>query len=280
MIKLGSHISFKSPNYLVGAVEEAISYEANTLMIYLGAPQNTSRASIDKYKYDEYIEKYSNIIKPKDIIVHAPYIVNPSNPEKANFAIEFLTKEIERMNYIGSKYLILHPGSFLNFGKDLAIKTLIDSLEKILLQTKNVEIILETMAGKGTEVGSSLEELKFVIEKINSPRLGICLDTCHIWDAGYDIRNNLDTFILKLEEMNLFKWIKVIHLNDSKNGLSSHKDRHENIGKGFIGFDSLKNFLYHPKFEGICTILETPWVENRPIYKEEIKMLKNLKMSR
>lgn len=274
MIKLGSHISFKSPNYLIGAVEEAISYGSNTLMIYLGAPQNTLRTPIENYKYDEYKEKYANIIKPEDIIIHAPYIVNPSNPEKSAFAIDFLIKEIERMNYIGSKYLVLHPGASLNFGKDIAIKTLINSLEKILAKTKDVEIILETMSGKGTEIGSSLEELKFVIEKINNPRLGVCLDTCHIWDAGYDIKNDLNIFILKLKEMNLLKWIKIIHLNDSKNDLSSHKDRHENIGRGFIGFEALKKFLYQPEFEGICTILETPWVEGKPIYKEEIEKLK------
>ena len=273
-MKLGSHISFKAPNYLVGAVEEAISYNANTLMIYLGAPQNTRRAPIEKYKYEEYKKKYSHIIKSENIIVHAPYIVNPSNPDKADFAVTFISDEIERMNYIGAKYLVLHPGASLKFGKEIAIKTLINSLNKILSQTNNVEIILETMSGKGTEVGSNLEELEYVIKKINNPRLGICLDTCHIWDSGYDIKNNLNSFILKLENMDLLKWVKVIHLNDSKNDLSSHKDRHENIGKGFIGFQALKEFLYSNKFQGIPTILETPWVNEQPIYKEEIEMLK------
>ncbi len=273
MIKLGSHISFKSPNYLIGATEEAISYNANTFMIYLGAPQNTARASVEKYRLEEYVEKYSKIIKPEDIIVHAPYIVNPSNPEKSDFAIEFLTKEIERMNYIGAKYLVLHPGASLKNGKELGIKTLIKSLKKILIQTKDVEIILETMSGKGTELGSTLEELKIVIEQVGNSRLGICLDTCHIWDSGYDIKNNLENFISILEKNDLLKWVKVIHLNDSKNELSSHKDRHENIGKGFIGFEALQKFLYHPKFKGICTILETPWVEGNPIYKQEIEKL-------
>ncbi|MGL6125359.1 MAG: deoxyribonuclease IV [Metamycoplasmataceae bacterium] len=273
MIKLGSHISFKSPKYLVGAVEEAISYGANTFMIYLGAPQSTLRSPVEKYQYKEYKEKYSNIIDSKDIIVHAPYIVNPSNPKKSSFAVEFLVEELNRMNYIKAKYLVLHPGASLDFGKDIAISTLIDSLEKILSQTNDTEIILETMSGKGTEIGSTLEELKFVIEKINSSRLGICLDTCHIWDSGYDIKNNLEEFVAKLETMDLLKWVKVIHLNDSKNDLSSHKDRHENIGKGFIGFEALQKFLFHPAFKGICTILETPWVDNRPIYKEEIEML-------
>ena len=273
-MKLGSHISFKAPNYLVGAVEEAISYNANTLMIYLGAPQNTRRAPIEKYKYDEYKEKYSHIIKSEDIIVHAPYIVNPSNPDKAEFAITFLSDEIKRMNYIGAKYLVLHPGASLKFGKEVATQTLIKSLNEILSQTNDVEIILETMSGKGTELGSTLEELEYVIKKINNPRLGICLDTCHIWDSGYDIKNNLNEFILKLEKMDLLKWVKVIHLNDSKNNLSSHKDRHENIGKGFIGFKALKEFLYSPKFQEIPMILETPWVNDQPIYKEEIETLK------
>jgi deoxyribonuclease-4 len=180
MLKLGSHISFKSPNYLVGAVEEAISYNANTLMIYLGAPQNTRRTDVEKYKYQEYQEKYSKVIDAKDIVVHAPYIVNPSNPEKAEFAVQFLTEEIERMNYFGAKYLVLHPGASLKFGKDVGLETLINSLTQILSQTKDVEITLETMSGKGTEVGSNLEELEYVIQKVNNPRLGICLDTCHI----------------------------------------------------------------------------------------------------
>ena len=198
MIKLGSHISFKSPNYLIGAVEEAISYNSNTFMIYLGAPQNTMRSSVEKYMYKEYIEKYSKIIPPQDIIVHAPYIVNPSNPEKSNFAIKFLIEEIERMNYIGCKYLVLHPGASLKFEKEIAIKTLVNSLKQILSKTKNVEIVLETMSGKGSEIGSTLEELKTIISEVNDNRLGICLDTCHIWDAGYDIKNNLDNFIYKL----------------------------------------------------------------------------------
>ncbi len=274
MLKLGSHISFKSPNYLVGAVEEAISYNANTLMIYLGAPQNTRRTDVEKYKYQEYQEKYSKVIDAKDIVVHAPYIVNPSNPEKAEFAVQFLTEEIERMNYFGAKYLVLHPGASLKFGKDVGLETLINSLTQILSQTKDVEITLETMSGKGTEVGSNLEELEYVIQKVNNPRLGICLDTCHIWDSGYDIKNELDKFISKLESMDLLKLVKVIHLNDSKNDLSSHKDRHENIGKGFIGEKALKEFLKSPKFEGIITILETPWVDDKPIYKQEIAMLK------
>lgn len=273
MIKLGSHISFKSPNYLIGAVEEAISYNSNTFMIYLGAPQNTMRSSVEKYMYKEYIEKYSKIIPPQDIIVHAPYIVNPSNPEKSNFAIKFLIEEIERMNYIGCKYLVLHPGASLKFEKEIAIKTLVNSLKQILSKTKNVEIVLETMSGKGSEIGSTLEELKTIISEVNDNRLGICLDTCHIWDAGYDIKNNLDNFISKLKELDLLKLVKVIHLNDSKNDLSSHKDRHENIGKGFITFKSLQNFLYHPAFKNINVILETPWVDGKPIYKNEIEQL-------
>ncbi|MGL5733194.1 MAG: deoxyribonuclease IV [Metamycoplasmataceae bacterium] len=273
MIKLGSHISFKSPNYLAGAAEEAISYGANTMMIYLGAPQNTNRIPTEKYLFEEYKEKYSSIIKPQDIVVHAPYIVNPSNPSKSDFAIRFLSDELKRMNYIGAKYLVLHPGASLDFGKDAALKSLVESLKKILSNTKDAEIVLETMSGKGTEVGSNLEELKIVIEQINSPRLGICLDTCHLWDAGYDLKNDLEGFVQKLKDLDLLKWVKVIHLNDSKNDLSSHKDRHENIGKGFLGTEALKKFMHHPAFEGVCTILETPWVDKKPIYKEEIELL-------
>jgi deoxyribonuclease-4 len=180
MIKLGSHIKFKSPNYLIDSIEESIENKANTMMIYLGPPQSTIRANISKYKLEEYKEKYKNIIKPEDIIVHAPYITNLANPEKKNFACEFLIKEIERMNYIGAKYLIIHPGSHTKFTRKDSIKTLIESLKYIFINTKNVEILIETMSGKGTEIGAKFEEIKYIIDKVNNSRLNVCLDTCHI----------------------------------------------------------------------------------------------------
>ncbi|NQZ66246.1 MAG: deoxyribonuclease IV [Mycoplasmatales bacterium] len=273
MKKIGSHISFKAPNYLVGAIEESLKNKATALMIYLGAPQSSRRVDKEKYKLDEYIEKYKNIIVPEDIVVHAPYITNPANPEKQEFTIDFLVQEIERMNYIGAKHLVLHPGAHTKFERSHAIETLIDSLNKIFERTSNVEISIETMAGKGTEIGKTLKELKYIVEKVKNPRLNICLDTCHIWDAGYDIKK-LDEFIDELKKYDLKKLIKVIHVNDSKNPIGAAKDRHENIGKGFIGLDPLKKIVNSKEFEDAIMILETPWVNGTPIYDKEIEMLK------
>ena len=280
MLKIGSHIPFKSPNYLVDSVKETINNGANVMMIYLGAPQNSKRVSIEKYNLEQYQKKFNQIIKPEDIIVHAPYIINLANKEKENFAKQFLIEEIKRMNYIGAKYIVLHPGASLKQNVDEAIINLSNNIKDVLKETKDVEIIIETMSGKGTEIGTSLEQLAKIIDLINDQRIGICLDTCHMWDAGYDLKNDFENnngeiLFNKLNQLNLLKRIKVIHLNDSKNNIGSHKDRHENIGKGFIGLKALKKFANHPNFDNIPIILETPWVGDKMIYKEEIQMIKN-----
>ena len=280
MLKIGSHIPFKAPNYLIDSVKETINNGANVMMIYLGAPQNSKRVSIEKYNLEQYQKKFNQIIKPEDIIVHAPYIINLANKEKENFAKQFLIEEIKRMNYIGAKYIVLHPGASLKQNVDEAIINLSNNIKDVLKETKDVEIIIETMSGKGTEIGTSLEQLAKIIELTNEQRVGICLDTCHMWDAGYDIKNDFENnngeeLFNKLNQLNLLNKIKVIHLNDSKNNIGSHKDRHENIGKGFIGLKALKKFANHPNFDNIPIILETPWVEEKMIYKEEIKMIKN-----
>ncbi|MBR2999174.1 MAG: deoxyribonuclease IV, partial [Mycoplasmataceae bacterium] len=247
MLKIGSHIPFKSPNYLVDSVKETINNGANVMMIYLGAPQNSKRVSIEKYNLEQYQKKFNQIIKPEDIIVHAPYIINLANKEKENFAKQFLIEEIKRMNYIGAKYIVLHPGASLKQNVDEAIINLSNNIKDVLKETKDVEIIIETMSGKGTEIGTSLEQLAKIIDLINDQRIGICLDTCHMWDAGYDLKNDFENnngeeLFNKLNQLNLLNKIKVIHLNDSKNNIGSHKDRHENIGKGFIGLKALKKF--------------------------------------
>lgn len=279
MLKIGSHISFKSPNYLIDSIQESINNGANIMMIYLGPPQSTKRVDISKYQLDIYKEKYAHIIKPEDIIIHAPYIINLANPEKSEFGKKFLIQEIERMNYIGSKYIVLHPGSSLKMEISKSIDHFCNNISEILDKTKNVEIIIETMAGKGTEIGVNLEQLSYMISKINHERVGICLDTCHMWDAGYDLKNdfknnNGNNLISKLKELKIDKKIKIVHLNDSKNNIFSHKDRHENIGKGFIGLKALKNLVHNDFFDNIPIILETPWINNQPIYKEEISLLK------
>lgn len=272
MKKIGSHIGFKAPNYLIEAVEESLKNDANAMMIYLGAPQSAKRIDVSKYKFKEYKKNYIEKIIPENIVVHAPYIVNPANPEKKDFANQFLIKEIERMNYIGCKHLVLHPGAHTKFSREESIKTLINSLKYIFSKTKNVEISIETMSGKGTEIGTKFEEIKNIVEKVNDSRLNVCLDTCHVWDFGYDIKN-FEKLINDLKKNNLLKLIKVIHINDSKNPLGSSKDRHENIGKGFIGIKALKKIVNSKEFENAIKILETPWIDGKPIYDKEIKML-------
>ncbi|AAT28034.1 deoxyribonuclease IV [[Mycoplasma] mobile] len=271
-IIIGSHVEFKAPDYLFGAAKTSYNNKANAMMIYLGAPQNSKRVNVSKYKIEEYKRDFEKIIVPENIIVHAPYITNCANPDKFDFATDFLIEEIRRMSFFGAKYLVLHPGAFTTFSKEIAYEILEKALIKILDQTENVVIALETMSGKGTEIGTKINELTNLIEKIKSPRLALCLDTCHVWDAGYDIKN-LEVFINHLEEIDALKYIKVIHLNDSKNDIFSKKDRHENIGKGFIGFETLQKIVFHEKFKNIPIILETPWVENIPIYDKEIKLL-------
>ena len=280
MVLLGSFISFKSPKYLIGAMEETLKNQATALMIYLGAPQTTKRSDPSKWQLEEFKKNWNNFIKTEHIIVHAPYIVNLANFEKAKFAIDFLTKEIQMMNLIGAKYLVLHPGAFLKQDQEETLKFLAKNLKKILNQTEDVTIALETMAGKGSEIGTNLEQLKLLIDLVDDPRIGICLDTCHMWDAGYDLKTDFEendgqNLINLLINLNLMDRVKVIHLNDSKNPIGSKKDRHENIGKGYIGLKALKNIVHHRAFAHIAKILETPYDEE-DIYQKEIALLKQI----
>lgn len=276
MIKLGSHVSFKKPLYLVGASADSVANKANTMMIFLGAPQTSKRISVSNYRLEDYQKMYSNIITPEDIVVHAPYIINNASLVKAEFANKFLIEEINRMNYIGAKYLVLHPGSYTTFSRQASIEQLIESLKFVISQTKDVVICIETMAGKGTEIGTRFEEIVYIVESINSPRVAICLDTCHVWDAGYNL-HNYNEFIELLKSTRMINYLKVIHLNDSQNELGSHRDRHANIDQGKIGLETLQKIVHEPLFDNIPIILETPWVDGAPIYDKEIAMLLNKK---
>ncbi len=285
-MKIGSHVSNNGLKMLIGSVEEAISYDANCFMIYLGAPQNTYRKRIEEQNGEEAIKLARiNGILAEDIIVHAPYIVNlgQKDDEKFNFAIRFLANELKMVERLGLKYMVLHPGAHVGNGSDFAIKRIAEGINEILSITKgdNTVIAIETMAGKGTECGRTFEEISEIIGLIHDKsRIGVCLDTCHIFDGGYDIVNNYENVIKEFDSIIGLDKIKVIHLNDSKNQLNSHKDRHENIGFGKIGFDTLVKVLNDYRFEKIPKILETPYVSidksnSFPPYKEEIKMLKN-----
>ena len=277
MLIIGSHVSFNKENQLLGSLDEALSYGANTFMFYTGAPQNTKRYEIDdNITKKALLKMQENNIEINNIIVHAPYIVNLANnkeEEKYNFSINFLKQEVKRCDSIGIKYMVLHPGSHVGLGVDIAIKNIVNGLN-IILKDSETMILLETMAGKGTEVGSSFQEIKSIIDGVeNKEKIGVCLDTCHINDAGYDL-NKFDDVINEFDKIIGLNYLKCIHVNDSKNERGSHKDRHENIGYGTIGFNNLLNVIYHEQLDGIPKILETPYINDKAPYKEEIEMIK------
>ena len=279
---IGSHVSFKKDTQLVGSVKEALNYGSTTFMFYTGAPQNTNRQAIN----DDLTKEAINLMKENNIdinnvIVHAPYIINLASNN--DFAVTFLKEELKRVEQLGMTKLVLHPGSSVKLSREEGIKNIIDNLNKV--GKSNVLILLETMAGKGTELGKTFEEIKEIIDGVEYP-LGVCLDTCHINDAGYDL-NNFDEILDLFDKKIGLKYLKCIHVNDSKNVINAHKDRHENIGYGTIGFDNLIKIIYHEKLKSIPKILETPYVsmdDNSkermyPPYKFEIEMILNKKFN-
>ena len=275
---IGSHVKFNKDEQLIASVKEAISYKCNAFMFYTGAPQNTNRSEINDFKTIEALNLMKdNGIDIKNVIVHAPYIINLANPKNLDFSVEFLKQELERVDRLGVKYMVLHPGSHVGLGIDEGINNISLGLNRVLESySGNVMILLETMAGKGSEVGVNFNELKRIIDKVNySNRIGICLDTCHLNDAGYDI-SKFDEVLDSFDEIIGLEKIKCVHVNDSKNIVNSHKDRHENIGLGTIGFDTLINVLYNERLANVPKILETPYINgDYPPYKFEIEMIRN-----
>ena len=273
---IGSHVSFKKDDQLVGSVLETIGYNANTFMFYTGAPQNTTRVPINNDLTLKGLELMKeNNIDIKNVVVHAPYIINLANSNNFDFNVRFLKEEISRVENLGVEKLVLHPGSHVGLGVEVGIQNIIDSLNTVLIENVEVTICLETMAGKGSELGKSFEEIKMIIDGVKQKdKIGVCMDTCHLNDAGYDL-SNFDAILDEFDRVVGLNYLKVIHINDSKNELGAHKDRHDNIGIGNIGFDNLIKIIYHDKLKGIPKILETPYVEQTPPYKEEIEMIRN-----
>ena len=281
-ILIGSHVSMSAPKYYLGSVEEAISYGANTLMFYTGAPQNAFRAPLEKLKIAEgrALLKEHNFDESK-IVVHAPYIINIANQLNANnyeMAKSVLLNEVRRTAGFGCKILVLHPGSHVNTGVENGVDPIIKALNWVLAQDgTDVKIALETMAGKGAEMGTSFEQMQEIISKCKFPeRVGICLDTCHISDNNYDV-SDFDKILDNVENTVGMDKLLVIHVNDSKNPIGAHKDRHENLGYGCIGFDALNKVVHNPRIPDVPKILETPYVNDQPPYKKEIEMLRNSK---
>ena len=277
---IGSHVSFKKDDQLMGSLLETLSYGANTFMFYTGAPQNTSRYPINKEITNNALKLMNEKnIDINNIVVHAPYIINLANINNFDFNVRFLKEEIDRVESLCVNKLVLHPGSHVGFGTEIGLQNIIDSLNEVLALDTKVTICLETMAGKGTELGRNFNEIKTIIDGVElKDKVGVCLDTCHLNDAGYDL-NDFDTILDEFDKIIGLKYLKVVHINDSKNELEAHKDRHENIGFGTIGFNTLLKIIYHDKLKEVPKILETPYVEKSAPYKYEIEMIRNKKFN-
>lgn len=282
-IKLGSHVGMAGKEMFLASAKEAVSYGANVFMLYTGAPQNTRRKDISELNIEEGW-KYASEHGIQEIIVHAPYIINLANtvkPETYELAVEFLEKEIIRTAAMKSRILVLHPGSHVDAGVEAGTAQIIKGLNTVLNKNDdNVYIALETMAGKGSEIGRTFEELKAIYDGVDKKeRLRVCFDTCHVNDAGYDIVNHYDEVFDEFDRILGLDQIAVFHINDSMNPLGAHKDRHANIDKGTIGYNTLKRLIHDERFMAVPKILETPWVavegtdKKEPPYKEEIAWL-------
>ena len=279
---LGCHCGMSGTEMMLGSVKEAISYGATALMIYTGAPQNTIRKQLKELHIAEALKLMDEAkIDRQNLIIHAPYIINPAttDPEKREFCINFLTQEVKRSHAMGSKVIVLHPGNTLGLPMEIAINNICGVVNQIIENTKDTDVViaLETMAGKGTEVGRTFNEIRQLLDGIKEQsRVGVCVDTCHIFDSGYDIVDDYENVKKQLDEIIGINRIKVIHLNDSKNPRGSHKDRHANLDEGYIGFKALQRVCWDPVFANIPKILETPYIDGKAPYKEEIAKLRTI----
>ncbi len=280
-IYLGSHVGLSAPDFYLGSVKEALSYGANTFMFYTGAPQNSFRKPLSELKIQEGRKLiHESGIDESKLIVHAPYIINAANfsrPDLYEMSINTIVSELRRTAGFGAKILVLHPGSHVGMGAENGIVALAKALDLAFsTDGTDVKIAIETMSGKGHEIGITFEQVRAIIDKCeHKDRLGVCLDTCHINDAGYDIKNDLDGVIELFDKVIGLDRLLVVHVNDTKNPIGAHKDRHENIGYGYLGFDVLNRVVHHPRLEGIPMILETPYINEKAPYKQEIEMLRS-----
>lgn len=279
-IYLGSHVSMSSPDFYLGSVRSALEWGENTFMFYTGAPQNSYRLPLERLKIEEgrKLLKENNIDESK-IIVHAPYLINLGSKEKIDnyeLAKKLVINELQRTEAFGCKTLVLHPGNHLKASKIEGLNNIVEGLNYIFENDNtDVKIALETMSGKGSELGTTFEDINYLINNCKySDRLGVCLDTCHINDYGYDVRD-IDHILNEFNQIIGLEKLLVVHVNDSKNPIGAHKDRHDNIGYGTIGFETLSKYIHHPLLINVPKILETPYVNEKPPYKKEVEMLLN-----
>lgn len=285
MLKLGCHVGMSGKEMMLGSVKEAIGFGANTFMLYTGAPQNTKRKELSQLRIEEARQLMAEH-GIEEFIVHAPYIINLANrvkPETFEIAVEFLELELARAEAMGSETLVLHPGSHVGEGVEAGVEQIAKGINSVLTRDTRVHIALETMAGKGSEIGRSFEELAMIYDKvIYNDKLRVCFDTCHTSDAGYDIIHDFDGVIEGFDKLIGKEQIAVFHMNDSKNVPGAAKDRHENFGFGKIGFDALMYIMNHKDFLGVPKILETPYIKDPENpkksyapYKHEIAMIRS-----
>ena len=275
MLNIGCHLSVSGGFYNMGV--EALSINANTFQFFTRNPRGGKAKDIDKEDVQKLLElmKENNFSK---ILAHAPYTLNGcSKDEKTReFAINTMADDLKRMEYLPNNLYNFHPGSHVKQGVETGIDYIVEMLNTVLKEEQTTTVLLETMAGKGTEIGRSFEEIAEIISKVKlNNHLGVCLDTCHVYDAGYDIVNNLDNVLEEFDKVIGLDRLKAIHLNDSKNPFNSHKDRHEKIGEGSIGIEAMERIINHPKLRNLPFFLETP--NELDGYKHEIEMLRDLR---
>lgn len=274
-MKIGCHLS--ASNGFLHMGKEIVSLGGNTFQFFTRNPRGAGAKAIDRTDIEKFLKfKEENGIGT--ILAHAPYVLNPcsASEETRELAVRLFADDIKRMEYIPESYYNFHPGSHLKQGVEKGIEYISEMLNTTLKKEQTTTVLLETMAGKGSEVGSKFEELRMIIDRTKlDGKLGVCLDTCHVYDAGYDIVNNLDGVISEFDRIIGLERLKAIHLNDSKNPFASHKDRHEKIGEGSIGLDAVKRIINHPKLKDLPFFLETP--NDSEGYAKEIALLKAMR---
>lgn len=280
---LGGTVRNASPDQLAGSVKEALSYDADTFMVYLGPPQSSYRRPLSELHVAEMTRlMQENAMDITKAVIHAPYIVNlaQADDEKRNYAVDFITREATEAIDAGFSRMVVHPGAFLEATPQEGLARIAKSLNEVSsrLSSPSFSILVETMAGKGSEACHVFGEIHDLLSLLPQS-FGVCFDTCHVWDAGYDIRNDYEQVLSAFDQAIGLTRIGCLHLNDSKNPCGARKDRHANIGFGAIGFDALHRFYADPRFAGVPKILETPFVtkesgETVAPYRQEIAMIR------
>lgn len=274
MLNIGCHLSASKGFFHMA--KEAVEIGANTFQFFTRNPRGFACKEISRKDIDEY-EKAAKEGGFSKILAHAPYTLNPASADEnvRSLAKRIMTDDMKRMEFVPGNLYNFHPGSHVGQGEEKGIELISDMLNEVLTKEQSTTVLLETMAGKGTEIGKTFAQLRQIIDRVElKDKIGVCLDTCHVYDAGYDIKNDLDGVLCEFDEViGLFR-LKALHLNDSKNPFESHKDRHEKIGEGFLGLEVFENIVNHPKLSHLPMLLETPnEIEG---YKNEIALLKNL----